>query len=69
MVEECSCDELKAEIEAGKKSSVMRVADDGSKGLLRRREAIAEKNDTERILTKETVKVLTKNSIVESFTK
>ena len=64
--EECSCEEVKAEIEAGKTSSVMRVTEDRSDGLLRRREAIAERNDTERILTKETVKVLTKSSNVES---
>ena len=60
--EECTCNDVKAEIEAGKKSSMMVIDQDGSDKRLRRRSAIAEKNETERILTKEIVKVLTKST-------
>ena len=55
---------MKAAIEAGKTSSLLMIATENNPdvGLSKRREAIAERNDTERFLTKETVKVLTKNT-------
>ena len=62
--EQCSCEQVKAAIEAGKTSSLLVIATENNPdvGLSKRREAIAERNDTERFLTKETVKVLTKNT-------
>ena len=68
--EQCVCDKVKADIEAEGTSSVVKlITDDRSDGLLRKREAIAERNDTERILAKESVKVLTRNTILESYMK
>ena len=65
--EQCNCDHIKAEIEASKKSSMMVKNEIGDDKRFKRREAVAEKNETERILTKETLKVLSKKSSVGSM--
>ena len=64
---QCSCEEVKAQIEAGKKSSVIMTGEHRCDKLRSRRAAVAEKNETERILTKESVKVLAKNTSMGSI--
>ena len=63
--EQCDCSHLKIELEEGMKSPMIEKRTSGT--INDRRQAIAEKNETERILTKETVKVMAKNSGFQTF--
>ena len=53
----CKCDEMKSQIEGGSKSPLLSTP---SNRKLIRREGVAEQNETERLLTKEAVKVMAK---------
>lgn len=61
----CDCDDVKLQIEEGKTSNVMKSPVLNRKFY--RREGVAEKNKTERLLVKETVKVITKTTHINEY--
>ena len=61
----CSCGGLRVELEEGKDSPVMKSPRVNRKSI--RREGVAEKNETERKLVKETIKVILKGSNIEEY--
>ena len=62
---DCTCDGLRVELEEGMKSTVMKSPRMNKKSM--RREGVAEKNETERRLVKETIKVILKENNIEEY--
>ena len=58
--ETCNCDDVKLQIEEGKDSKVMKSPQVNRK--CERREGVAEKNETERKLVTETLRVIVRNT-------
>lgn len=61
----CNCDDVKLQVEEGKASKVLKSPVMNRKA--ERREGVAEKNETERKLVKETVKVIVKSSHIDDY--
>ena len=61
----CSCNEMQLELQEGKESKVIKSPRMNRRSV--RREAVAEKNETERKLVKETIKVVLKGSNIDEY--
>jgi hypothetical protein len=61
----CNCNDVKLQLEEGKESTVIKSPLMNRK--FQRREGVAEKNETERKLVKETVKVIIKGSHIDDY--